>query len=245
MIVSTGEEERIATHPKSCALLFFIHLFIYLYLSIYICTYLHVNVFTHEYLLSTYSLPGATWSTFHTVSGNPLRGNDGASNFRATKNAEAIFLCMPNSIYAFYDNMMFKERPGFDLCISSAVILEGFVVGSTESGRSPLTGRGSVSIDKVGKHPGRLSGKWEVSMIDDRLLSLCLTLWRGCCEVRARWVLQAIHVSAKSVSVRCSMTERDAGKSDWSRCPEVCRQSSQLAWMPFTRTWECWGMGGR
>lgn len=84
--------------------------------------------------MSTYSLPGAAWSTFHTISENPLRGNDGASNFRATKNAEAIFLCTSYSMYAFYDNMMFKERPGFDLCISSAVILGGFVVGKAESG---------------------------------------------------------------------------------------------------------------
>lgn len=93
-----------------------------------------------------------------------------------------------------------------------------------------------------------MKGKYDrkASMIDRlKLLSLRQTLWRVAVEVGVRSVPQAIHVSAKSVSSGPSMMERDARRSDFSRFPEVCRQSSQLAWVPFTRTRECQEMGNR
>ena len=101
------------------------------------------------------------------------------TQFYRKKERLYFYLCpIPKPMCVLKSTMIFTFKalfPHVHCCSYS----RGLCWWKGRSWQDPLSGKGSISSDKIGRHPGRLSGIWKVNMIDDKLLSLRQTPLRG------------------------------------------------------------------
>lgn len=168
------------TNPESYALLF-IYLFIYLSLYWVTCQAIYSLLSTEYFLCQV--LHGALDITSQQSQFSEVATM--AHSILELRKMQRLYFyvhLIPNMLFRI--TWCWKARIWFmcfQYCDSG-----GLCCREGRNWMGPLTRRGSISTDKVGKHPGRLSGKWKVSMIDDKLLSLRRSLWRGCSRSRGK-----------------------------------------------------------